>query len=81
MVSRNEELDKYSKMWWEIAKSRWSKNGGGLKIAVDFPHMRISDGEDTPENEELTEEQKELVKNVSVSKVTNAVPFKKNIKI
>ena len=82
MVSRNEELEKQHKMWWEIAKSRWSKNGGGLKIHVDFDHMRISDGEDPLINEELTDEQKALLKDASDKpNVSKQVPFKSSSKI
>jgi replicative DNA helicase len=78
MVSRNEELDKQNKMWWEIAKSRWSKNGGGLKVHVDFDHMRISDGEDPLINEELTDAQRELLRiSRSEPTVNKQVPFKK----
>jgi replicative DNA helicase len=77
MVSRNDELDKQNKMWWEIAKSRWSKNGGGLRVHVDFDHMRISDGEDLLASEELTDEQKKLVESAGMGA---QIPFKKSDK-
>jgi len=81
MVSRNDELDKQNKMWWEIAKSRWSKNGGGLKIHVDFDHMRISDGEDPLVGAELTDEQNSLLKDMNnKSIISKQVPFKKSNK-
>lgn len=64
MVSRNEELDKANCMWWEIAKSRWSKNGGGLRVHVDFDHMRLSDARDVLETD--SEENKRLQSELGV---------------
>lgn len=82
MVSRNEELDKSNSMWWEIAKSRWSKNGGGIRVRVDFDHMRISDSGDVLDNAD-TDDTRKVVSDLNggssapSSVHVNKVAFKK----
>lgn len=39
LVSKDPEDD--SKMIWNIAKSRWSKNNEIIEVSVDYDHMRI----------------------------------------
>jgi replicative DNA helicase len=76
MVSRNEALDKENKMWWEIAKSRWSRNGDGLAIHVDFDHMRLSDTSDALAAEPTQDQLKDIEK-LEVNSTVNKLPIKK----
>jgi hypothetical protein len=43
MVSRTKEMEELNQVWFNIAKSRFSKNGTGFTIGVDYPHMRLYD--------------------------------------
>ena len=43
MVSRTEDLAQNNQLYWHIAKSRFSKNGSGFLVSVDYDHMRIND--------------------------------------
>lgn len=43
MVSRSKEMEELNQLWFHIAKSRFSKNGNGFSVGVDYPHMRIFD--------------------------------------
>jgi KaiC/GvpD/RAD55 family RecA-like ATPase len=45
MVSRNKDMESESKMWWNIAKSRYSKNGTGLFMNVEYGNMRFTPSE------------------------------------
>jgi len=45
MVSRDENADTENKMYWNVAKSRWSRNGQSFIMSVDYDHMRIVDEE------------------------------------
>lgn len=44
LVSKDPENDKV--MIWNIAKSRWSKNGEFIEVSVDYDHMRIITNDD-----------------------------------
>jgi hypothetical protein len=79
MVSRPPEFEKQKKMWWELAKSRWSKNGGGICVHMDFDHMRIADCDDALTGE-LTDEQKRLVReSVDTPSILKQVPLKRTL--
>ncbi len=54
MVSRDENADSENKMYWNVAKSRWSRNGQSFVMAVDYDHMRIVD-EEQSQNEAQTQ--------------------------
>jgi replicative DNA helicase len=43
MVSRTKEMEELNQVWFNIAKSRFSKNGTGFTVGVDYPHMRLYD--------------------------------------
>jgi hypothetical protein len=43
MVSRTEDLAAANQLYYNIAKSRFSKNGSGFLVSVDYDHMRIND--------------------------------------
>jgi hypothetical protein len=45
MVSRDEGGDQENKMYWNVAKSRWSRNGQSFIMSVDYDHMRLVDEE------------------------------------
>lgn len=42
MASRDEVCEKENKMHWHFAKSRFSKNGGGFFMNVQYSYMRLS---------------------------------------
>jgi KaiC/GvpD/RAD55 family RecA-like ATPase len=42
MVSRDEICEKENKMYWYFAKSRFSKNGGGFYMNVQYSNMRLT---------------------------------------
>jgi KaiC/GvpD/RAD55 family RecA-like ATPase len=42
MVSRDEICEKENKMYWFFAKSRFSKNGGGFYMNVQYSNMRLT---------------------------------------
>lgn len=54
MVSRDENSDTENKMYWHVAKSRWSRNGQSFVMSVDYDHMRIVD-EEQSKNETQTQ--------------------------
>lgn len=41
MVSRDEVCEQENKMYWYFAKSRFSKNGGGFYMNVEYSNMRL----------------------------------------
>jgi len=43
MVSRTEDLMANNQLYFHLAKSRFSKNGSGFIVSVDYDHMRIND--------------------------------------
>jgi replicative DNA helicase len=43
MVCRDQEADSSNIMYWNVAKSRTSKNGAQFTTTVDYEHMRIVD--------------------------------------
>lgn len=45
MVSRNSDMEAENKMYWHIAKSRFSKNGGGFFMNVEYGNMRLTPSE------------------------------------
>lgn len=50
MASRDEICEKENKMYWYFAKSRFSKNGGGFYMNVQYSYMRITPQEDNGES-------------------------------
>ncbi|MCS7316931.1 MAG: hypothetical protein NZZ41_01225 [Candidatus Dojkabacteria bacterium] len=55
MVSKSSDEDERNKMYWKIAKSRWSKNDKIIEVSVDYNHMRIVT------EEEIKQESQQLV--------------------
>lgn len=45
MCSRTKDMEEENKMYWFIAKSRFSKNNQGFYVNVEYPYMRISESE------------------------------------
>jgi KaiC/GvpD/RAD55 family RecA-like ATPase len=43
MCSRTKDMEEENKMYWFIAKSRFSKNNIGFFVNVEYPYMRISE--------------------------------------
>lgn len=58
MISRTEDMAANNQLYFNVAKSRYSKNGDGLYLKVDYNHMRIYD-----ENEEQYKIEKDKMKN------------------
>lgn len=54
MASRDEICEKENKMYWYFAKSRFSKNGGGFYMNVQYSYMRLTPQDDNDENYTLT---------------------------
>jgi KaiC/GvpD/RAD55 family RecA-like ATPase len=50
MASRDEVCEKENKMYWYFAKSRFSKNGGGFYMNVQYSYMRLTPQEDNEVN-------------------------------
>jgi len=50
MVTRDDDMNAESKMRWNVAKSRYSRNGDQFMLDADYNHMRI-----TSDEEERTE--------------------------
>ncbi len=50
MASRDEICEKENKMYWYFAKSRFSKNGGGFYMNVQYSYMRLTPQEDSDVN-------------------------------
>lgn len=53
MISRTEDMAANNQIYFNVAKSRYSKNGDGLYLKVDYDHMRIYD-----ENQEADDKKK-----------------------
>jgi hypothetical protein len=50
MVSRTEDMVQSNQLYYHLAKSRFSKNGSGFLVSVDYDHMRINDLKAPTEN-------------------------------
>jgi hypothetical protein len=50
MASRDDVCESENKMYWKIAKSRFSKNGGGFFMNVEYGNMRLVPPEDNGAN-------------------------------
>jgi replicative DNA helicase len=75
MVSRTEDMVQNNQLYWHIAKSRFSKNGSGFLVSVDYEHMRINDLLDANTIENKQERIKE-----DINKLKNSDPPKKSKK-
>lgn len=81
LAFRTPELDKFNMMRFKIAKSRWSRNGDGINIKVDYNHMRIMDADDCDIGEELSDAQKQTINSLNSSNNIIAAFSQKDIKI
>lgn len=55
-VCRDSEADSSNKMYWYVAKSRFSRNGDQFMLDVDYDHMRVYDAaEDSMEDDTMDE--------------------------
>lgn len=75
MASRTKDMEEENKMYWFIAKSRFSKNNFGFFVNVEYPFMRITESEvsiQTVSNNKSTKSEKKKVA-VSVSSHTKNI--------
>ena len=53
MISRDDEADQSNLMYWNVAKSRFSRNGEQFTLEVDYDHMKLI-GDDEFDTDEYT---------------------------
>lgn len=73
MVSRTEDLAANNQLYYHVAKSRFSKNGSGFLVQVDYDHMRINDFIDASGNARQ-EKTKENIKKFNDNKAQQNSP-------
>lgn len=72
MCSRTKDMEEENKMYWFIAKSRFSKNNTGFFVHVDYPFMRITESDVSLQEVSANKSQRIEKKKVEVSISTHS---------
>jgi hypothetical protein len=67
MVSRTEDMIQNNQLYFHIAKSRFSKNGSGFLVEVDYEHMRIRELNSFDPTEDKRQKIKQTINNIKES--------------
>jgi hypothetical protein len=60
-VCRDDESDSSNKMYWYVAKSRFSRNGDQFMLDVDYDHMRVYDSAESSNEDETMKDVNQAV--------------------